>query len=75
MTTPASPLLSKFAADQAIADQKSAQELLGALIQPSQYVGEVISLGYTQALVQIHAPHLLAVVVMKMHKRAGARRL
>ncbi len=54
MTTPASPLLSKFAADQASADQKSAQELLGTLIQPSQYVGEVISLGYTQALVQIH---------------------
>ena len=54
MTTPASPLLSKFAADQASADQKSAKDLLGALIQPSQYVGEVISLGYTQALVQIH---------------------
>src|SRR5574341_2401416 len=54
MTTPVSPLLSTFAADQASADQKSARELLGVLIQASQYVGEVISLGYTQALVQIH---------------------
>src|ERR1051325_6267131 len=54
MRTPVSPLLTTFAADQAGADQKTAQEILGGLVQPSQYVGEVISLGYTQALVQIH---------------------
>jgi len=54
MTTPASPLLTTFATDQAGADQKTTQQLLGGLVQPSQYVGEVISLGYTQALVQIH---------------------
>lgn len=52
MTT--SPLIQTFAADQANQDAGSAKELLGALVQPSQYVGEVISLGYTEALVQIH---------------------
>lgn len=33
------------------------QELLGSLIQGDQYVGEVYSLGYESALVQIHDYH------------------
>jgi hypothetical protein len=52
MTT--SPLVNTFAADQANEEAAVAKKLLGALVQPSQYVGEVISLRYTKALVQIH---------------------
>jgi hypothetical protein len=52
MTT--SPLVTTFAADQANEETAIAKSLLGTLVQPSQYVGEVISLGYTEALVQIH---------------------
>jgi hypothetical protein len=36
---------------------QTTQQLLGELIQPSQYVGEVFSLGYETALVQIHDFH------------------
>lgn len=48
---------------QAIADVRSsavgrtAKDLLGSLIQPRQYVGEVFSIGYETALVQIHDFH------------------
>lgn len=36
---------------------REAEEILGELIQPDQYVGEVFSLGYETALVQIHDAH------------------
>ena len=35
-------------------DQREAAELLGMLVQQDQYVGEVFSIGYETALVQIH---------------------
>ena len=35
----------------------AAQNLFASLVQPGQYVGEVFSLGYEQALVQIHDFH------------------
>jgi len=37
--------------------EREAQELLGVLVQKDQYVGEVFSLGYDSALVQIHDSH------------------
>lgn len=37
--------------------ERDAKELLGALVQQDQYVGEVFSLGYETALVQIHDSH------------------
>lgn len=37
--------------------EREAAELLGTLIQRDQYVGEVFSLGYETALVQIHDKH------------------
>lgn len=37
--------------------EREAQELLGVLVQQDQYVGEVFSLGYDSALVQIHDSH------------------
>lgn len=37
--------------------ERAAKELLGVLIQKEQYVGEVYSLGYETALVQIHDSH------------------
>ncbi|HEU4561999.1 MAG TPA: DUF87 domain-containing protein [Longimicrobium sp.] len=37
--------------------EREAAELLGTLIQREQYVGEVFSLGYETALVQIHDKH------------------
>ena len=37
--------------------EQEASEILGSLIQQSQYVGEVFSLGYETALVQIHDFH------------------
>lgn len=48
---------------QAIAEVRSsavgrtAKELLGSLVQTEQYVGEVFSIGYETALVQIHDHH------------------
>lgn len=39
------------------AETRQAQELLGSLLQAEQYVGEVYSLGYETALVQIHDFH------------------
>ena len=38
-------------------EDRQAQELLGSLVQADQYVGEVYSLGYETALVQIHDFH------------------
>ncbi len=38
-------------------EQRQAQQLLGSLVQAEQYVGEVYSLGYETALVQIHDFH------------------
>lgn len=38
-------------------EKREAQELLGSLVQADQYVGEVYSLGYETALVQIHDFH------------------
>ncbi|MXX13185.1 MAG: DUF87 domain-containing protein [Gemmatimonadetes bacterium] len=38
-------------------EQRQAQQLLGSLVQADQYVGEVYSLGYETALVQIHDFH------------------
>ena len=38
-------------------EQRHAQQLLGSLVQTEQYVGEVYSLGYETALVQIHDFH------------------
>lgn len=38
-------------------ENRQAQELLGSLVQADQYVGEVYSLGYETALVQIHDFH------------------
>jgi DNA helicase HerA-like ATPase len=43
-----------FLKDQERTDARIADELLGTLIQPAQYVGEVFALGYETALVQIH---------------------
>ncbi len=37
--------------------EREAEKLLGVLVQPEQYVGEVFSLGYETALVQIHDSH------------------
>lgn len=37
--------------------EREAGEMLGALVQQEQYVGEVFSLGYETALVQIHDSH------------------
>ena len=37
--------------------EREAQETLGDLVQQDQYVGEVFSLGYETALVQIHDSH------------------
>ena len=37
--------------------ERESQELLGSLVQANQYVGEVYSLGYETALVQIHDFH------------------
>ncbi len=43
-----------YEADEA---EREAEEMLGALVQQEQYVGEVFSLGYETALVQIHDSH------------------
>lgn len=43
-----------FATDQTRSLERQAQELFAELLQPDQYVGEVFSLGYDAALVQIH---------------------
>ncbi len=56
MTAPLTPipLEAGFAEDQQREDESLAKELLGSLVQGQQYVGEVYSLGYETALVQIH---------------------
>lgn len=50
-----------LAADQAQSREIAAEQLLGALIQPRQYVGELYSIGYETALVQIHDRHRMEV--------------
>ena len=47
-------IMSGFAETQANQEAHCADELLGKLLQDKQYVGEVYSLGYESALVQIH---------------------
>lgn len=47
-------LLNDYAAGE---DEREAERLLGVLVQQEQYVGEVFSLGYETALVQIHDSH------------------
>ena len=46
-----------FAEDQRQTIGSTAYSLLGTLVQSSQYVGEVYSIGYETALVQIHDFH------------------
>jgi len=54
----ASPILETIEQQsRALAVQQTSKRLLGALIQRSQYVGEVFSIGYETALVQIHDFH------------------
>lgn len=48
---------SLLVAHHADAAKRAARELLGTLVQPGQYVGEVYSIGYESALVQIHDSH------------------
>lgn len=48
------------AEEQEVVKQKT-QDLLGCLIQPAQYVGELYSIGYESALVQIHDRHRMEV--------------
>lgn len=49
-----SPLENAFQEDQATALSRLSRDLLGSLIQQDQYVGEVFSIDYESALVQIH---------------------
>ncbi len=51
------PMETMFADDQNRIAERNAKDLLGSLIQAGQYVGEVFSLGYESALVQIHDFH------------------
>jgi hypothetical protein len=46
-----------LAQDQRRSAQAQAKELLGSLVQSEQYVGELYSIGYETALVQIHDFH------------------
>jgi uncharacterized protein DUF87 len=48
------PLEAGFKTDQTREDERLASDLLGVLVQAQQYVGEVFSIGYETALVQIH---------------------
>lgn len=47
----------RIAQDQQHALQSVTSSLLGQLVQPNQYVGEVYSIGYETALLQIHDFH------------------
>ena len=57
MTTSLAQMLETHQAQQAEQEAKSRVRLLTQLVQPTQYVGEVFSLGYESALVQIHDFH------------------
>jgi DNA helicase HerA-like ATPase len=57
MTTSASHIVAAFEEDQRRSAEYAAKEIFGVLIQKSQYVGEVYSIGYDTALVQIHDFH------------------
>jgi len=57
MTTSASHIVAAFEEDQRRSAEYAAKEIFGVLIQKSQYVGEVYSIGYDTALVQIHDNH------------------
>ncbi len=50
----ANPVETAIAADHGRSVELAATELLGGLVQPSQYVGELYSIGYETALVQVH---------------------
>lgn len=50
-----------FGGEYRQAEVFAARDLLGSLVQPSQYVGEVYSLGYSSALVLIHDNHRMRV--------------
>jgi hypothetical protein len=52
-----SSLITTLKEDQQRQTQSEAKRLLGKLIQPDQYVGEVYSIGYESARVQIHDFH------------------
>lgn len=52
-----SELEKTFAQDQLHSDELAAKEIFATLIQQSQYVGEVYSISYETALVQIHDFH------------------
>src|SRR5438270_12480715 len=52
-----SPLVEGFANDQRRSLELQVQRLLGSIIQVDQYVGDVYSIGYETALVQIHDFH------------------
>ncbi|MEQ8754027.1 MAG: DUF87 domain-containing protein [Coleofasciculus sp. G1-WW12-02] len=56
-----SELENLFAADQSQAVERAAQEIFQTLIQKNQYVGEVYSISYEAALVQIHDRHRMDV--------------
>ena len=50
-------LFEKFKEHQRRTEAETAERLLGGLVQEGQYVGEVFSISYEQALVQIHDHH------------------
>ncbi len=54
-------LFDNFKDDQRQAQEHAARELLGVLTQARQYVGEVYSISYETALVQIHDSHRMQV--------------
>lgn len=57
MVAQASKLLEVVAEEQRNLAQQNAMNIFGGLIQAAQYVGEVYSMGYETALVQIHDFH------------------
>ncbi len=58
---PVSALELGLVTEKARTEAASAEELLGILIQADQYVGEVFSIGYETATVQIHDDHRMKV--------------
>jgi hypothetical protein len=53
----AAPMYEALAEARSAAVGRTAKQLLGPLVQTEQYMGEVFSLGYETALVQIHDHH------------------
>lgn len=52
-----SQLYKKFEEDRQRTESEWSKRLLGSLVQENQYVGEVFSISYEEALVQIHDHH------------------